>query len=194
MLARCGWHLQLSRLAALVLPMLPCAGAAQGLSAYAPRLEIETVSPAWQSRAAGTAAEGALPAYLSDGSRESVRARWWWGSGRLEVGAGADWSTLAASERTIANRRAATPVLGLRAELARGTHLAYERDAVAASAQDRFPAATSGSRLALELSAGGASRARVLPAGLLRVQLSSASTLQFRPRSGGLSVMYRAGF
>ena len=194
MLARCGWHLQLSHLAALVLPMLPCAGNAQGLAAYVPRLEIESVSPAWQPRAAGAAAEGALPANLSEATRESVRARWWWGSGRLEVGAGADWSTLAASERTLANRRSATPVLGLRAELARGAHLAYERDAVVATRQDDFPATAGGSRLALELSAGGASRARVLPAGLLRVQLSSASTLQFRPRSGGLSVMYRAGF
>lgn len=194
MLTRCGWHLQLSRLAALVLPMLSCATFAQGLSAYAPRLEIETVSPAWQPRAAGAAAEGASPANLSEGNRESVRARWWWGSGGLEVGAGADWSSLAGSERSIAYRRTTTPVLGLRAELARGTHLAYERDAVVATRQDDFPATAGSSRLALELSAGGASRERVLPAGLLRVQLSSASTLQLRPRSGGLSVTYRAGF
>ena len=195
-MTRCGWPLQLTHLAALVLllPLLPLAANAQGLAAYVPRLEIETVSPAWQPRSAGVAAEGALPANLSQATRESVRARWWWGSGRLEVGAGADWSTLVVPERSVVDRRSATPVLGLRAELARGAHLAYERDAVVATAQHHFPAAAGGSRLALELSAGAASRPRVLPAGLLRVQLSSASTLQFRPRSGGLSVMYRAGF
>lgn len=52
-----------------------------------------------------------------------------------------------------------------------------------------------GSRLALEFRAVGNSKAAPpLSSSLLRVQMSETSTLQFRPRSGGLAVTYRAKF
>ena len=49
--------------------------------------------------------------------------------------------------------------------------------------------------LALEFKAVGNSKAaQPLSSGLLRVQMSGTSSLQFKPRSGGLAVTYRAKF
>jgi hypothetical protein len=88
---------------------------------------------------------------------EGVRARLWWGRGRLDVGAGADWTASAPP----------TPLGGSSAGASRP-------------------------RFALEFRAKAV--AKDLRETLLRVQLSGAGALHFRPRGGGLQITYREQF
>ena len=77
-----------------------------------------------------------------------------------------------------------------------GAHLAIERDTNHPALQrPGVPATVDASRVALEFKGVGSSKAASpLSGGLLRVQMSGTSTLQFKPRSGGMSVTYRAKF
>ncbi len=121
---------------------------------------------------------------------EDLRARWWWGRGAFEVGAGADW---AAPPRTALAARTWSPVVGVRAALSSRTRIVYEAEPGAAwRAAEAAVADQRSARFALEFktrAAGGDLRSS-----LLRVQLSGDSTLHFRPRSSGLQLHYRARF
>jgi len=119
----------------------------------------------------------------------------WWGKGALEVGAGANVNSSSTTPGLATSASRGTAVLGLRAQLAQGTHLAIERDTLATSVGAGSGAPVEVSRLALEFKAVGNSKAaQPLSSGLLRVQMSGTSSLQFKPRSGGLAVSYRAKF
>ena len=156
-----------------------------------PRLDVESLPYSLQSRATEFgAARG-----LTETPRDGLRTRVWWGKGVVELGAGADVSNSNLAPGLMA-RQAGTGVVGLRAELTPGAHLAIERDANHPALQrPGVPAAVDASRLALEFKGVGNSKAASpLSGGLLRVQMSGSSTLQFKPRSGGMSVTYRAKF
>lgn len=155
-----------------------------------PRLEIESLPHAMQARSAGP---GARP--LFESPSDGLRTRLWWGRGALEVGAGANVNPSTTAPGLATSASLGTAVLGLRAQVARGTHLAIERDTFATSVGAGVAPPVEGSRVALEFKAVGTSKsAAPLSSGLLRVQMSGTSTLQFRPRSGGLAVTYRAKF
>ena len=156
----------------------------------AARIEFERLPYAIQPRAATAGARA-----LFDNPSDGLRTRVWWGKGGLEVGAGANVNPSNTAPGLAATGNSGTAVLGLRAQVAQGTYLAFERDTLAASAGAGAPVPVEGSRLALEFKAVGASRAaQPLSSGLLRVQVSGTSSLQFKPRSGGMAVTYRAKF
>ncbi len=168
-----------------------------------PRLEVDTLQqwdpsrrdsgPAWrygdavamslQRPSAGVVGRSAL-------SDDGLRARWWWGRGAIEVGAGADWLAPAGASSVA---RPLTQVVGVRAALSARTRLVYE-----AESAPLWRGADSGivnprtARVALEFKSK--SPVGDLRNGLLRVQLSGDAALQFKPRSGGLQVMYRERF
>lgn len=172
------------------LSLLPWGAAgAQGRTAAPPRLEVETLPAAWQDSQAPALQRDALAQAALGSSEARLRARWWWRRGALELGAGADYWKAGNAGAALALK--ANPVLGLRAELSQRTHLVYELS-VAPEASPFSGAAAQQSRWALEFK--GKSQDRALPAGFLRVQLAGGSTLQLRPRGGGLSVAYRSRF
>lgn len=155
-----------------------------------PRLEMESLPYAMQARAASG---GARP--LFETPSDGLRTRMWWGRGALEVGAGANVNPSSAVPGLATAASVGTAVVGLRAQVAQGTHLAIERDTLATSVAAGAAAPVEGSRVALEFKAVGNSKAaQPLSSGLLRVQMSGNSSLQFKPRSGGLAVSYRAKF
>ena len=128
-------------------------------------------------------------AYVGQADR-GTRLRWWYGRyGRegVEIGTGVDWPSLAQGTP-------GRPALGLRAGVSRSTSVVYEVSPAARPWDPnlREPADAAQSRLALEFKPNAASSH--LAGGLLRVQLSNQSTLQLRPRGGGLTVMYRERF
>ncbi len=174
------------------LPLALQAQAAQGdaVETLQPRLEIESLPHAMQSRAAASGGRA-----LFDSPSDGLRTRLWWGRGALEVGAGADVNPSTTAPGLVRSASAGTAVFGLRAQVARGTHLAIERDTLATSVGAGVAAPLEASRVALEFKAVGLTKAAApLSSGVLRVQMSGTSTLQFRPRSGGLAVTYRAKF
>ncbi|MEO5770984.1 MAG: hypothetical protein ABIQ29_02830 [Burkholderiaceae bacterium] len=143
-----------------------------------------------QPRAAVT---GARP--LFDTPSDGLRTRMWWGTGAFEVGAGANVNPTSTAPGLATSANRGTAVVGLRAQVAQGTHLAIERDTLATSVGAGGVAPVEVSRVALEFKAVGNSKAaQPLSSGLLRVQMSGTSSLQFKPRSGGLAVTYRAKF
>lgn len=157
---------------------------------YRPRLEMESLPHAMQPRPAVTG-----PRTLFDTPSDGLRTRMWWGKGALEVGAGANLNASNTVPGLAPSASVGTAVLGLRAQVAQGTHLAFERDTLATSVGAGAAAPVEGSRVALEFKAVGNSKAaQPLSSGLLRVQMSGTSSLQFKPRSGGLAVTYRAKF
>lgn len=180
---------------ALALLCVPLAQQAQATLVDAkdtpqPRLEIESLPHAMHARAA---IHGARP--LFETPSDGLRTRLWWGRGAVEVGAGANVNPSTTAPGLATSAGVGTAVVGLRAHVARGTHVAIERDALAASVGAGVSPPLEGTRLALEFKAVGHSKAAPpLSSGLLRVQMSGTSTLQFRPRSGGLAVTYRAKF
>jgi len=181
--------------AALLALSVPAAHPAQAaLAAPAdvqrPRLEIERLPHVMQPQAAVTGARTLL-----DTPSDGLRTRMWWGRGPLEVGAGANVNASSTAPGLATSASRGTAVLGLRAQVAQGTHLAIERDTLATSVGAGSAARVEVSRLALEFKAVGNSKAaQPLSSGMLRVQMSGTSSLQFRPRSGGLAVSYRAKF
>lgn len=178
-------------LLALWLPLVQHAQAAPDGKADAqqPRLEFESLPHAMQPRVAIT---GARP--LFETPSDGLRTRMWWGRGALEFGAGANVRPSSTAPGLATAASMGTAVVGLRAQVAQGTHLAIERDTFTTSIGGAAPP-VDGSRVALEFKAVGSSKAaQPLSSGLLRVQMSGTSTLQFRPRSGGLAVTYRAKF
>jgi hypothetical protein len=184
---------------------LACAAAqatADDADAGPPRLEVETVPvwdaarrghpPGWRTMdGAAASSQRLLPGLATQRifGDDGLRARWWWGRGALEVGAGADWRAPSAAAS------AAQPwsqVLGVRATLSPRTRLVYETETVlpggrADSAKPRT------SRVALEFKSRK-SPVSNLRDGLMRVQLSGDSAVHFKPRGGGLQVMYRERF
>lgn len=161
------------------------------LAQASPRVEVESLPYNLQPRAA----EFGAARSLSETPRDGLRTRVWWGKGAVELGAGADLSRANIAPGLMA-RQSGTGVVGLRAELTPGAHLAIERDTNHPALQ-RAGVATGAdaSRVALEFKGVGSSKAASpLTGGLLRVQMSGTSTLQFKPRSGGMSVTYRAKF
>lgn len=165
------------------------AALAEPADSHGPRLEMESLPHAMQPRAAVT---GARP--LFDTPSDGVRTRLWWGRGAFEVGAGANVNPTHTAPGLATAANVGTAVVGLRAQVAQGTHLAIERDALSTSVGAGAAAPLEASRVALEFKGVGSSKAQPLSSGLLRVQMSGTSTLQFRPRSGGLAVTYRAKF
>ncbi len=172
---------RLSRMMLFLLASMPMLAQAQG---SALRVEVERLPAALQARSDSMVE---LPA-------DGVRARWWLRRGPIELGAGADLAAPPQGMHTTMLRRTATPTLGVRAELTRGAYLAIERDAVKYLPRDQQGPVNDTARLALELKPAEFKRANAMSSGLLRVQLTSASALQFRPRGGGLTVTYSERF
>lgn len=188
----CGTRMSVTALMALVVTATPGARAesSEPTDAYGPRIEVESLPYAMQPRSAvnGTRARFDTP-------NDGLRTRLWWGKGGLEVGAGANLNPSHTAPGLAATPRVGTAVVGLRARVAQGTHLAIERDTLGGSVGAGGAAAVESSRVALEFKAVGHSKAaQPLSSGLLRVQMSGTSSLQFKPRSGGLAVTYRAKF
>lgn len=155
-----------------------------------PRIEIESLPHAMQAR---SAFHGARP--LFDTPSDGLRTRLWWGKGGFEVGAGANLNPSNTAPGLAASPSVGSAVVGLRARVAQGTHLAIERDTLSTSVGTGVAAPVETSRVALEFKTVGNSKAaQPLSSGLLRVQMSGTSSLQFKPRSGGLAVTYRAKF
>lgn len=184
-----GWVA--AALVVLLVPAMQPALAALGeADAHGPRWEVESLPHAIQPR---TAVTGARP--LFDTPSDGLRTRMWWGNRAFEVGGGANLNPSNTAPGLATSANVGTAVLGLRAQLAQGTHLAIERDTLATSVGSGAAAPLEVSRVALEFKAVGRSKtAQPLSSGLLRVQMSGTSSLQFKPRSGGLAVTYRAKF
>lgn len=171
--------------------LLLAAGAAtaepdgKGHAALPGRFEISTLesAPSWPE--AARAGPG-------------LRTRWWWGRGGLELGLGADWARRPLG-MVPSPRGGTTQVFALRAALSPRTQILYETDATRREAGDLDPpfepfGAVQGTRLAVEFKLQPAAPLKSLRDGLLRMQVSGSSSLQFKPRSGGLFVSYRATF
>jgi hypothetical protein len=181
---------------ACVLVLACVAAHAAADEAAASRLEIDTLQPWDPARrdtlpvsrlqdAASPATQRALPSSSTD---DGLRARLWWGRGAVEVGAGADWL---APSSTGANARPWSQVVGVRANLSARTRVVYETEATLPwRAGDSAGPRTA--RVALEFKSK--SPVANLREGLMRVQLSGDAVLQFRPRGGGMQVMYRERF
>jgi hypothetical protein len=119
-----------------------------------------------------------------------VRARWWWRAGQLELGTGTDWST----DRTL-QPQSGRPVLGLRTELTSQTRFVYEfrppeRYGAFGGALPPDAAAPGDMRWVLEFKPSNPVKSTAH--GLLRVELSSGSTLALRPRGGGLAMSWNS--
>jgi hypothetical protein len=181
---------------------LCCAAAqAQPEARGATRLEIETVPqwdaarrdnlPGWRNADGNTATSQRLlpglasnPAFGDDG----LRARWWWGRGAIEVGAGADWTS---PSITASGARPWSQVVGVRATLSARTRLVYETEATLPWRNGERDLAAS--RVALEFKSSKSPIAN-LRDGLVRVQLSADAAVHLKPRSGGLQLIYRERF
>jgi hypothetical protein len=164
------------------------------------RIEIDTLQrwdPArrdsialarWQDAGSPTA-QRTLPSSFAD---DGLRARWWWGRGAFELGAGADWL---APHLTATGARPLNQVVGVRASLSAHTRVVYETETALSwrSSDNPAGAGVRTSRVALEFKSKP-SPVSNLRDGLLRVQLSGDAAVHFRPRSGGLQVMYRERF
>ncbi len=168
------------------------------------RLEIDTLQPSdlarrdgiavarfqerWQDAGSPTQ-RSTLPSSFAD---DGLRARWWWGRGAFELGAGADWL---APQRTAAGARPLNQVVGVRASFSARTRVVYETETTPSWRSSGNPAGAGvrTSRVALEFKSKP-SPVSNLRDGLLRVQLSGDAAVHFRPRSGGLQVMYRERF
>ncbi len=78
--------------------VISCGITRAGPSAAAPRFEVETLSEATPLRAnplwLPQRANAAVPPAAGTPINQGVSARWWWGSGKLALGAGADWSSM----------------------------------------------------------------------------------------------------
>ncbi len=158
--------------------------------AQGPRIEVESLPYAMQPRSA----LGGVRT-LIDTPSDGVRTRMWWGRGAFEVGAGANVNPSNTVPGLATSANVGSAVVGLRARVAQGTHLAIERDTLSTNVGAGASAPVEVSRVALEFKAVGNSKAaKPLSSGLLRVQMSGTSSLQFKPRSGGLAVTYRANF
>lgn len=175
------------RWAAWGLLWVACAAAAQsdgtGHAVLPGRLEVSTLQAAPSMPEAGAAGPG-------------MRARLWWGRGPLELGVGADW---ARPSLGMPSPRGPTQVFALRAVLSPSTQILYETDTTRREPDDLAPpfepfGAVQGARLAVEFKLQPAQPLKALRDGLLRMQMSGSSSLQFKPRSGGLFVSYRATF
>jgi hypothetical protein len=177
---------------------LACAAVHAADNAAVSRIELEALTPWEPARrdslpapaardAAALATQRTLPSFADDG----LRARWWWGRGAFEVGAGADWL---AANRAASAARPWSHVLGVRATLSDRSRVVYETEsALPWRPGDSAANGLRTSRVALEFKSKP-SPVSNLRDGLLRVQLSGDATVQFRPRSGGLQVMYRERF
>lgn len=182
--------------AAVVCAAALLATAAQAQGQAAPlRLEVEAVPHALQAANGQAQPRDAVAQAAYGRPEDGLRARWWWGRGGLEVGGGADYWRR--PQPGAASALGGASVLGLRAALSRNTRLVYELNARNPLTETPAHPATAQnsarSQFALEFKASGGER-RALPAGLLRVQLQGGSTLQFRPRGGGLNITYRSRF
>lgn len=174
-----------------------------GDASSAPRLEVESVPawdftrrdglPGWSSNpgAAGAAQRRLAGLNVGRASDDGLRARWWWGSGGVEIGAGAD---LRATSVAAVGAQPWSHVLGVRATLSSRTSLVYETaSALPWGNADATTASRRTSRVALEFKSRK-SPVSNLRDGLMRVQLSGDADVQFKPRGGGLQVMYRERF
>lgn len=175
---------------------LCCLTAQAQEAAVAVRLEVETVPPDLPSLYGAAPRRDAVVQPAPAQSNDGLRVRWWWEHGRFELGGGADyWRTPTAGPATALT---GTPVLGLRATLSPQARLVYELMPGGAVVDAPFNAAASlaqpRSQFALEFKAKSNSERRALPPGFLRVQLQGESSLQCRPRGGGLNVTYRSRF
>lgn len=166
------------------------AALAEPADPYSPRIEVESLPHAMRARSVVSTTR-----VLFDTPADGLRTRMWWGKGALEVGAGANVSPSNKAQGLATSPRVGTAVVGLRAQLGRGTHLAIERDTLSTNVNSGAAAPGEISRVALEFKAVGNSKSvQPLSSGSLRVQMSGTSSLQFRPRSGGMAVTYRAKF
>lgn len=166
------------------------AALAEPADPYSPRIEVESLPHAMRARSVVSSTR-----VLFDTPADGLRTRMWWGKGALEVGAGANVSPSNKAPGLATAPTIGTAVVGLRAQLSRGTHLAIERDTLATSVNSGAAAPLEVSRVALEFKAVGNSKSvQPLSSGLLRLQMSGTSSLQFKPRSGGMAVTYRAKF
>lgn len=167
-----------------------------------PRMEVETLqqwetarrdsAPAWSVDGAALSTRRLLPTEVARSAFADVglRARWWWVRGAVEVGGGADWTAPSAAATTPGKW---SPVVGVRADLSERTRLVYESEhALPWRGTDNSGAVPRTTRVALEFKSK--SPVGDLRNGLLRVQLSGDAALQFKPRGGGLQVMYRERF
>ena len=167
-----------------------------------PRMEVETLQqwetarrdnvPAWPAEGGALSTQRLLPTEAARSAIADIglRARWWWGRGALEIGGGADWTAPSAAANSA---RAWSPVLGVRAALSAHTRLIYESESgLPWRSTDNSGAPPRTTRVALEFKSK--SPVGDLRNGLMRVQLSGDSVLQFKPRGGGLQVMYRERF
>ena len=166
------------------------AALAEPADPYSPRIEVESLPHALRIRSVVSSTR-----VLFDAPADGLRTRMWWGKGALEVGAGANVSPSNKAPGLATAPTVGTAVVGLRAQLSRGTHLAIERDTLATSVHSGAAAPLEVSRVALEFKAVGNSKSvQPLSSGLLRLQMSGTSSLQFKPRSDGMAVTYRAKF
>ncbi len=196
------WHSVrgISCLLALVCGAAPAA--ADDADGGPPRLEVETV-PLWDPArrdmlsgwrtmdGAPPSSQRLLPGLANNRMfrYDGLRARWWWGRGALEVGAGADWR---APSVAASGAQPWSQVLGVRATLSPRTRLVYETEtALPGSRADGASPRTS--RVALEFKSRK-SPVSNLRDGLMRVQLSGDAAVHLKPRGGGLQVMYRERF
>jgi hypothetical protein len=123
------------------------------------------------------------------GEPGELRARWWWRAGGVELGTGSDWAT----DRTLQPHSGARPVLGLRTELSSRTRFVYEfRPPEHAHPTGTAPGLDPAGRMRWALEFKPSNPGRTYARGLLRVELSSASTLSFRPRGGGLAMTWNS--
>lgn len=165
-------------------------------AALAPRLEIETLQQ-WDPARRGSDMVLSSSHRLSpDGrgsaafSADGLSARWWWGRDAIQVGVGTDWRAPASGAN---EARPLTQVVGVRAALSDRTRLIYEAESAPAwRSGDTTGLYSRRSRVALEFKSK--SPVSDLRNGLMRVQLAGDAAVHFKPRGGGLQVMYRERF
>jgi hypothetical protein len=158
-----------------------------------PRLEIETLQQWEPSRRVSDMVllssqrlSPAATAFNDDG----LSARWWWGRDAIQVGVGGDWR---APSSVATEARPLTQVVGVRAALSDRTRLIYEAESAPAWRRGETTGPYSRrSRVALEFKSK--SPVSDLRNGLMRVQLTGDAAVHFKPRGGGLQVMYRERF
>jgi hypothetical protein len=153
-------------------------------------LELSTLAPAGPTPGASLWRRDGTTGFDRPGEPGQARARMWWRAGRVDLGTGSDFATDGATAAS-----GGRPVLGLRTELSGSTRFVYElrgADRSARTGAGTETAAESDMRWALEFKPvnSTAQSAR----SLLRVELSSGSTLSFRPRGGGLAMTWQSRF
>lgn len=125
-------------------------------------------------------AAGELSLLPPNDGADALRARGWLRFGAVGVGTGGDWPL----------RGSMRPVFGLRADLSQRASVIYERISPAVPPPG-LDAGLPGERLALEFKSSDPAS---LYRGLVRLQLSSSSSLLLRPRGGGMMMSWRANF